>query len=93
MGDVGAVRVVEGHELFKLIVNEYPLSFVVAESLTYDVTVKDSLVPWKELSLVDIVTVRSVTEIQGIVVGSGENVKVSVKLQPGSYVQAIIVQL
>ena len=45
MGDVGAVRVVEAHELFKLIVNEYPLLFVAAVSSSVDVTVKVTLVP------------------------------------------------
>ena len=40
MGEVGANSVVEGQGLFKLIVNEYPLSLDVAESFTDDVTVK-----------------------------------------------------
>ena len=56
---------VERHGLFKLTVNEYPLSLVEAESLTVDVTVKVCVVPCKEVSLDDIVRVRPVTEIQG----------------------------
>ena len=40
MGDAGAVRVVEGHGLFKLTVNEYPLLLVVFGSSSVDVTVK-----------------------------------------------------
>ena len=62
---MGANSVVEGQGLFKLIVNENPLSLVVAASLRVDVTVKVTLVPWKAVSLVDNVTVRSETEIHG----------------------------
>ena len=58
--------------------NVYPLSFLLALSLVVDVTVKVTLVVWRDVSLVDIVTVRLSSEIQARVERLGENVSVSV---------------
>ena len=49
----------------------------MTKSFTFDVTVNIYVEPWKAVSLVDIVIVRSETEIHGYLDNSGENDKVS----------------
>ena len=63
---------------FRLILKLYPLSLVLFESSSVEVTVKVWLVPWSELSVVDTVTLRPVTVIQGKLSRVGLKDKVSV---------------
>ena len=55
---------------------------VLALSFTVEVTVKVVLVPCRDKSLVDILTVRPESEIHARVSGSGEKESVSVQEQP-----------
>ena len=50
---------------FRLILKLYPLSLVLFESSSVEVTVKVWLVPWSKILFDETVTVRPETEIQG----------------------------